>query len=320
MMNRLIVAGSPRSAGRSARLAELVFEACIEECPDDELALVPVSELSIAGCTGCDACKASEGHVCVIEDDMVQVRELIDDAEELVVVSPVYFSGAPSQMKALLDRLQPYFWAGARHGEKRPATLHIVGEGGDPHGYGALVGEVRSALSCAGFSLVRVLDWVGKIDEAGEISSEADELVLEPFENASDDDRRMRALVEDDEVSDAGAWDGGASDLDPLADFVPYIPPRPKLDISSDRRMRARAAGEERSGRRTNARASGEERSKQGERGGRPRAKTAGTRGKASGKKQKKGPAYGVKNPSTKRGGSSPRPANKANRGKKRRG
>ena len=46
-MNRLIVMGSPRSAGRSARLAELVFEACIEECPDDELALVPVSELSI---------------------------------------------------------------------------------------------------------------------------------------------------------------------------------------------------------------------------------------------------------------------------------
>ena len=124
---------------------------------------------------------------------MVQVRELIDDAEELIVVSPVYFSGAPSQMKALLDRLQPYFWAGARHGEKRPATLHIVGEGGDPHGYGALVGEVRSALSCACFSLTRVLDWVGRIDEAGEISGEADELVLEPLGSAFDDGVRAGA-------------------------------------------------------------------------------------------------------------------------------
>lgn len=305
-MNRLIVMGSPRSAGRSARLAELVFEACIEECPDDELALVPVSELSIAGCTGCDACRFSEGHVCAIEDDMVQVRELIDDAEELIVVSPVYFSGAPSQMKALLDRLQPYFWAGARHGEKRPATLHIVGEGGDPHGYGALVGEVRSALSCACFSLTRVLDWVGKIDEAGEISGEADELVLEPLGSAFDDGVRAGTSREDGDAWDDDAWDGDASDLDPLADFAPYVPPRPKLDISSGQRAISPAADRGRS--------------KQGGRGGRSRAKTTGASGGAGGKKQKKGPAYGVKNAPTKGGGSSPRPANKANRGKKRRG
>ena len=45
-MNRLIIVGSPRTDGRSAHLADLLFESCIDECPDDELALAPVSTLA----------------------------------------------------------------------------------------------------------------------------------------------------------------------------------------------------------------------------------------------------------------------------------
>lgn len=195
-MNRLIIVGSPRTNGRSAHLAELLFESCIEECPHDEVALVPVSTLAIEPCQGCDACKAlaeraaNDGAVdvegpedtsrrCVINDDMAEVYELIDAADELVVVSPVYFAGAPAQLKALIDRLQPYFWTDARHKERRPATLHVVGEGGDPYGFEPLVGVVRSALACAGFDLECVLNWVGKIDANGEIAAEADEYSLE---------------------------------------------------------------------------------------------------------------------------------------------
>ena len=88
------------------------------------------------------------------------------------MVSPVYFAGPPAQLKALLDRLQPYFWSDARAGAKRPAVLHVVGEGGDPHGFEPLVGIVRSALACAGFTLETVYDWVGKIDENGQITAE----------------------------------------------------------------------------------------------------------------------------------------------------
>ncbi|WP_165043868.1 flavodoxin family protein [Adlercreutzia sp. ZJ138] len=229
MTNRLIIVGSPRVNGRSAALADLLFESCIEEHPDEEVALVPVSTLDIAGCIGCACCMPMRcgvrdessgadgddgkngGHAggadvgdvndadetaapeacarcdadsvadndadstpaCVIGDDMQEVYPLIDAADELVVVSPVYFAGAPSQLKALLDRLQPYFWTNARKGVKRPATLHVVGEGGDPHGFDALITVVKSALAVAGFRLDTVLDWVGRIDDAGEIVEEA---------------------------------------------------------------------------------------------------------------------------------------------------
>lgn len=188
ILNRLIIVGSPRTNGRSAHLANMLFETCIEECPDDELALAPVSTLSVAGCTGCDACRDNIAKLvelgeeaidddfapCVIDDDMQEIYELIDSADEITVVSPVYFAGPPSQLKALLDRLQPYYWTNARVEEKRPAVLHVVGEGGDPHGFSALVSIVRSALAVAGFRLETVFDWVGKIDENGEITAEAE--------------------------------------------------------------------------------------------------------------------------------------------------
>lgn len=233
-MNRLIIVGSPRVDGRSAALAAQLFEACIEDCPQDEVALAPVSTLDIGGCLGCDCCRMANGEDggvgfggeacgvpdgvwenggcegaddgdaghgegsngaavslngesmgaavadippacrCVIEDDMQELYPLLDDADELVVVSPVYFAGPPSQLKAILDRLQPYYWANTRALIKRPAVLHVVGEGGDPHGFDPLVGTVRSALSCAGFSLETVYDWVGKISDGGEIIAEAD--------------------------------------------------------------------------------------------------------------------------------------------------
>ena len=259
-MKRLIIVGSPRTSGRSAHLAEMLFEVNIDEHPEDELFLVPLSEVEVGPCIGCNACRKTSGvvlkgddgkeitvqrHRCVFDDDMQTLYDLIDDADEITVVSPVYFSGAPAQLKCLLDRLQPYFWArmaakkkakaaakgnsiatanekvkaatkkGPKKGspeepgrakqadsaegiagvaadslkgnkavagkglEKRPLNLHVIGEGGDPHGYDALVSEIRSSFACAGFRLERLLDWVGKIDEAGEITAEARETTFD---------------------------------------------------------------------------------------------------------------------------------------------
>lgn len=176
-MKRVIIAGSPRAHGRSGHLAEMLFEACIDECPDDEATLVPVSEVEVYACNGCDACRFDPEHACVIEDDMEQIRALVAEADEVVIVAPVYFSGAPAPFKALLDRFQPAFWTWEKGGSRRPATLHVVGEGSGPHGFDALVSEVASALAVAGFRLERVVDWVGRISASGQIESEGVEYV-----------------------------------------------------------------------------------------------------------------------------------------------
>ncbi len=204
-MHRVIVVGSPRAEGRSAALANELFCACIDECPDDGVSIVSVASVEVAPCEGCDACRAvteppapleegdplspcasvaassAAGHRCVIADEMDEVRKHLDAADELVVVCPVYFAGAPAQMKALMDRLQPYYWSDLRaQRPRRPLVLHVVGEGGDPHGFEPLIGEVRSAFGVAGFSLELVLDWVGKVAPDGEITAEADEYPIPP--------------------------------------------------------------------------------------------------------------------------------------------
>lgn len=204
-MHRVILHGSCRADGRSAALADELFNACIEECPEDGVSIVSVSSTEVSPCIGCDECRAvseepihvfQEGdpllpqpgvvesevlfHHCVIADDMNEVRKHLDAADELIVVCPVYFASVPAQMKALLDRLQPYYFTDLRTRPKRPATIHVVGAGGDPHGFEPLIGTVRSALSVAGFSVELVLDWVGKIRADGEITADAEEYPLPP--------------------------------------------------------------------------------------------------------------------------------------------
>ena len=194
-MKRVIITGSPRADGRSAHIAEMLFEANIDERPEDELFLIPVSEIEVGPCVGCNACRktmpvifkndagdevAEERHRCVFDDDMQTLYDLIDEADEITVVSPVYFSGAPAPLKCLLDRLQPYFWRRLEQRQtgalppKRPLTLHVLGEGGDPHGYDALVSEVKSAFATADFRLLAIYDWVGKVSAQGEITAEAE--------------------------------------------------------------------------------------------------------------------------------------------------
>lgn len=203
-MNRLIIVGSPRMEGRSATLANELFETCIEQCPDDAVSLASVASLDIMPCTGCGVCArvsaeraAEEGdtstaeaelvddggaeampeeaYTCPLQDDMADVARALDEADELYVVCPLYFAGPPAQMKALIDRLQPYFYTDRRHQELRPAALHVIGDGHSPHGWEPLARVLDSSLQCAGFGLQTVLDWRGCITEEGEIVADAAE-------------------------------------------------------------------------------------------------------------------------------------------------
>lgn len=209
-MHRTIIIGSPRERGRSAHLAEELFEACVEECPEDSISLIAAADMGIHPCIGCDGCKealskeddrypelpekgeelsqhpliyksTANEHQCIYEDGMKEVRMHLDASDELIIVCPVYFASVPSQMKALLDRLQPYFWSDVRtrSAQRRPCTIHIVGEGGDPVGFAPLIGTIRSSCGVAGFSLERVMDWVGCIEEDGTIIANGREVMVD---------------------------------------------------------------------------------------------------------------------------------------------
>lgn len=298
-MNRVIVVGSPRVDGRSAHLADQLLYACIEECPEDVVSIVSVASTDVRPCCGCDACaRASEPadeepmeegdpltphpliaesnasqYRCVIDDDMAEVRKHLDAADELIVVSPVYFAGPPAQFKALLDRFQPYWRSDVRTRGKRPMILHVVGEGGDPHGYDPLVGSVRSAFSVAGFELVSIFDWVGKISEGGDFLGEPQEYALmdeDPASEAEADEPATETNIVEfpgkSRAASASASDGGAK-------------PKPKLSLSQPER---KGAARSTQGGRTSGKGTG----KQGgaKRGGKNTGKS-GKSGKGGGRR-----------------------------------
>jgi len=67
------------------------------------------------GCTGCDGCEKTG--MCVIKDDMQDVYTLMDDADVIIIASPIFFYGVTSQVKALIDRGQAMWWR--RRGRER---------------------------------------------------------------------------------------------------------------------------------------------------------------------------------------------------------
>jgi multimeric flavodoxin WrbA len=160
MMKVLMINGSPRKTSNCQIALDQMIE--IFEAEGVQVECIQVGKEDIRGCIGCDACR--KAGKCAFDDDMTALMGVLDSADELYLVSPVYFAGPPSQLKAALDRLQPHYWKETRLRPKRPAYLHAVGEGGDPHGYRPLVTICKSALGVAGFALESVTPHIGRAD------------------------------------------------------------------------------------------------------------------------------------------------------------
>jgi multimeric flavodoxin WrbA len=151
------IAGSPRRGGNSDR----VLAACLEsaEALGVRTARMVAADLTIGPCRGCNAC--SETGECIQDDGMTDVYRALDAAAAIVIASPVFFAGVPAQLKALIDRLQPY-WArrfvlGQPLARRRPGAVLLVRAGGDPYGFRGAEDTLRSALAVVGVDIVEVV-------------------------------------------------------------------------------------------------------------------------------------------------------------------
>ncbi len=156
---RLILCGSPHSGGLCDQTVLALRAAFAKRDDGMKTTALRVSDLRMSGCIGCEQCRQTGQ--CFMRDDMGNVMFEINSCSELYVVCPVFFSGAPSQFKAVLDRLQPHYWKDTRSKPKRPAHLLVMREGGDPWGFDPLTVSCKSALNVAGFALQDVVDGLG---------------------------------------------------------------------------------------------------------------------------------------------------------------
>ena len=119
----VVLSGSPRKEGNTARLARAFIEGA--EAAGKEITLFRVAGLHIGGCRGCGHCFKNQG-ICIQQDDMPPILGALRKADALVLASPVYYWGVTAQLKLVIDR----FFALLKIGMavKRAALLMTCGD------------------------------------------------------------------------------------------------------------------------------------------------------------------------------------------------
>ena len=100
------IAGSPRRGGNTdTLLAEMLRGAASKGA---EIKTVILSSLKMKSCIHCDGC-LKDG-CCVLKDDMQSVYKELEEADVIILASPVQFMAPTAEMKAMIDRCQA-LWA-----------------------------------------------------------------------------------------------------------------------------------------------------------------------------------------------------------------
>ena len=123
-MKVLILNGSPRKNGNTAIALEEMMK--IFDAEGIETELVHVGNKDIRGCIACGSC--FEQGRCVFDDIVNELAPKFEEADGLVVASPVYYASANATLIACLDRL--FFSTGFDKRMKVGASVVAARRGG----------------------------------------------------------------------------------------------------------------------------------------------------------------------------------------------
>jgi len=100
-MKVLIINGSPRVGGNTSIAVEKISKTLGEEGIEAEI--VQIGNKNVRGCIACGSC--GEKGKCVFDDVVNELAPKFEEADGLVVASPVYYASANATLIACLDRL-----------------------------------------------------------------------------------------------------------------------------------------------------------------------------------------------------------------------
>lgn len=94
--------GSPRREGNTAILINEVFK--ILESNGIETEMIQLGNKTVHGCTACLKCKEIQDGKCHIKNDHLNFCiEKMNEADGIIIGSPVYFADVTPEVKALID-------------------------------------------------------------------------------------------------------------------------------------------------------------------------------------------------------------------------
>ena len=131
------ISGSPRDEG-TAYAVRKALEYAKEFDRDIETDFISLAGKKLNPCVHCDFCldeewKKKTGRLCPIKDYMDVVYKKIVEADGIIYGTPCYSGAVSAQLKALIDRLRPFFFMG----ENNPLSDKVFGAivvGGSKYG------------------------------------------------------------------------------------------------------------------------------------------------------------------------------------------
>lgn len=100
-MKVLLINGSPRPNGNTALALKNMAE--VFEAQGVEAEILNIGSNAVRGCIACNTCK--KAGKCVFDDAVNEAAPKFQEADGLVVASPVYYASANATLIAFLDRL-----------------------------------------------------------------------------------------------------------------------------------------------------------------------------------------------------------------------
>ena len=105
MKKKVIIVNSSLRNNSNSEILAKEFKRGAEANNDVEL--INLKDINFSFCKGCLACQKTGK--CVIEDDMKSIEKKVEEADILVIASPIYYLTLSGQTKVFLDRMNPMF-------------------------------------------------------------------------------------------------------------------------------------------------------------------------------------------------------------------
>lgn len=106
MKKVLILLGSPRINGNTAKIANMVEE--LSRKDDIEIESIYLNSMNIKACQACGACHVKGVEKCLINDDMKKLYPKIIESDIIIFTSPIYFFNLSAQLKMVIDRFYAF--------------------------------------------------------------------------------------------------------------------------------------------------------------------------------------------------------------------
>lgn len=101
-MNILILNGSPRENGNTQFLIDAFIAGASKQ--NHKITVVPIGQKKISGCLGCEYCHTKGQGTCIQKDDMQEIYTLLQEAEMLILASPIYYFHFSGQLQCAISR------------------------------------------------------------------------------------------------------------------------------------------------------------------------------------------------------------------------